>query len=635
MRYRAEIDGLRAVAVLSVLAFHAGVPLFAGGYVGVDVFFVISGFLIASIVAADLDAGRFTFSAFYARRARRILPALLVVVAACAPAAWLLLEPREMKDFAGSALAVSTFTSNFWFYAKTGYFETASPLKPLLHTWSLGVEEQFYLLFPALFVILNRGGRRGVYAGLAGCAAASFVLSVWAGPGGRAAAFYLLPARAWEILAGALLALAPAREQFARADVRARDALSLLGLAAIAFAVVRFDALTPVPGLAGLVPVGGTLLVLAFAGEGSRVGRLLGHRAAAAIGLISYSVYLWHQPLFAFARHAAGGPPGAMAAAGLTVSTLALAALTWWTVERPLRAGGSVAPGTALRLVAAGTAAVAVFAAAGLSREGFPSRFDARGRELLAERLWEPAGGSVAAPCYLDHDQAFEDLEPGCLGSGKGATMVWGDSFAAALADGLRESSPGMVQVAMTGCPPLVGAWLPTRHGCKELNTLTLNLAVSREPRTLILAANWDLYMHEDRTEFYVPGLLDDLRRTVELIRHHCPGCGVTVVGAMPQWGERGLPSLLARSDPEEYADGMMPLPDKARWDALDALLALAVDGRGAAFFSPLRSMCRGERCRAVVPVDGAEVPIAWDFGHPTKAGAAWIAKKLRAEVRS
>ena len=262
--HRPEIDGLRAVAVVPVVLFHARVPGFSGGFVGVDVFFVISGFLITAILAADIAAGRFSLAGFYERRVRRIFPALFVMLAASTLAALALLLPFELAAFGRSLAAAALFVSNVFFGRETGYFVAAAETKPLLHTWSLAIEEQFYIAFPLCLWALSRLAPRAVLVALLVALAGSLAISIATTHPQSDTAFFRTPARVWELLAGAALALAPRRRPLPRA---AAEALAAGGLGLIAVAVFGFDARTPVPGSAAVQPVAGTVLVLAATTE--------------------------------------------------------------------------------------------------------------------------------------------------------------------------------------------------------------------------------------------------------------------------------------------------------------------------------------------------------------------------------
>lgn len=336
MVYRAEIDGLRALAVVPVIFFHAGFHLFSGGFVGVDVFFVISGYLITTIIISEMDAGRFSLIRFYVRRAKRILPALFFVMLACVPLAALFFLPIAMKDFSQSLIAVSAFASNILFWTESGYFEQTAELKPLLHTWSLAVEEQYYIIFPLLLIVLWWLGRLGMIAVLSVLFVASFAAAEWAAYNNPAAAFYLLPMRAWELLIGAFAAFYLQRSDVPLQPV-VKQAGSVFGLALIATAIFLYDETTPFPGLYALLPTVGTVLIILFAVPGTWVNQLLSLKLFVGLGLISYSAYLWHQPLFAFARYHNPFEPSLTVMLGLSLLTLPLAFLSWRYIETPFR----------------------------------------------------------------------------------------------------------------------------------------------------------------------------------------------------------------------------------------------------------------------------------------------------------
>jgi peptidoglycan/LPS O-acetylase OafA/YrhL len=302
MDYRREIDGLRALAVLPVIFFHAGFQTFSGGFVGVDVFFVISGYLITSIIFFEKQAGTFTFLNFYERRARRILPALFVVTCACLPFAWLLMNPHQLKEFSQSLVAVALFSSNILFWKQSDYFDAEAALKPLLHTWSLGIEEQYYLVFPALLMLVWRLGQRNISFFLLIIAAISLAAAQWGSVQQPEATYYLLPTRAWELLLGSFVAFSAYKNDDEKFGAPLKQLFSFVGLALVVFSICWFNTKTPFPSLYALLPTVGAALIILFGTQETFVGKLLGSKVFVGIGLISYSLYLWHQPILAFLK---------------------------------------------------------------------------------------------------------------------------------------------------------------------------------------------------------------------------------------------------------------------------------------------------------------------------------------------
>ena len=337
MDYRREIDGLRALAVLPVILFHAGFQSFSGGFVGVDVFFVISGYLITSIILSELQAGEFSLIRFYERRARRILPALFLVMFMCLPFAWFWLLPNDLKSFSQSLVAVSSFASNILFWRTSDYFEPAAELKPLLHTWSLAVEEQYYVFFPILLMLAWRFGKNVIIGILVFAFVLSLTAAQWGSTASPEAAFYLLPTRGWELLIGAFVAFYLSSSQEAHWHKTLMEVGGLVGLASILYSNFVFDNRIPFPSLYTLVPTIGTALIILCSSQATIVGKLLGMKWPVAIGLISYSAYLWHQPLLAFAKHRTFDEPSVLLLGGMAFASLALAFFSWKYVEKPFR----------------------------------------------------------------------------------------------------------------------------------------------------------------------------------------------------------------------------------------------------------------------------------------------------------
>lgn len=496
MRHRREIDGLRALAVVPVVLFHAGFAGFRGGFVGVDVFFVISGFLIAGLLAEDLARGHFSLAAFYERRARRILPALFLVMLACVPFALLWMLPPALKDFSQSLVAASTSTSNVLFWLRSGYFAPAAELKPLLHTWSLGVEEQFYIFFPLFLLFAWRLGRGRLLLVLAAIAVASLALCQWAAGRAPDANFFLAPTRAWELLAGALCALLLT----GRAEPRGSDLASGLGLAMVVASVFLFSEKTPFPSLYALLPVVGTMLVLVYGRQGTRTAALLSTGPLVGIGLISYSAYLWHQPLFAFARIRSIDAPGTGVMLALTALSFALAALSWRWVEVPFRRGTlPLLPGRRAVFRASGVAVggLVLIGTAGDLADGLPGRVgpayyaahdatqDRNDRQATC--LQKPEHYSTATAFSRCSGDPEGDFRVALLGDSHA------DVYAEPLRDALRAEGIDLVQATADSCPPFPGL-VADGKDCRPYFAALMPALKAHRVNTVIIAARWTAY---------------------------------------------------------------------------------------------------------------------------------------------
>lgn len=470
--YRPEIDGLRAIAVLSVVLYHAGVGGFSGGYVGVDVFFVISGYLITSILLTDLAAGTFSLRSFYERRARRILPPLLLVLSACIPAAWLWLTPAALAEFGASVGYACAFLANLFFYDHSDYFDGEVALKPLAHTWSLAVEEQYYLAFPLLLWALRKAGRTAALGVMIALALASLAYSEYMAEHEPQAAFYLLPARIWELLVGALVAYLLAGRA-ARATVppgrTLHEAAGIGGLLLIGFSVMVFDAETSFPGLSAVLPTIGTCLVIAAAAPTTLVGRVLASAPFVLVGLVSYSTYLWHQPLLAFLRHATDAEPGSALTVTVAMASLLLGYLSWRFVEAPFRDASRVSSRVLFASIALPTLALSLAGWKFYEHDGFEAYYYAhraseaekRVRELQQARRTSQRSGERHADdgaCRFRADtidEAFRTRFSNCAALHGPAVVVIGDSHAMNVHNALHGAGfgqPFLVGLIKGGC---------------------------------------------------------------------------------------------------------------------------------------------------------------------------------------
>ena len=495
--YRRDIDGLRAVAVIAVVLFHFGVPGFTGGFVGVDVFFVISGYLITSIIWCQRETGRFSFVEFWARRARRILPALFVLMAVVLAAGWFLMAPKDYEELGRSVRYQVMFVSNLLFMRQEGYFDPASDLKPLLHTWSLSVEEQFYIVFPLLLTLLSsrfKHWRAALFALLV----MSFGLSVWAVAVHPEKAFFLLPMRAWELLAGAMLAVAPISRM--RLTASAAQLTSLVGLGLILVAVFAYDKSTSFPGAAALLPVMGVVLLIWANGQhGTWVGRVLSTRVMVGLGLISYSWYLWHWPVFVFGSYASVNTFGPLLTGALIALTLILGYLSWRFVETPFRERRLLASRRQI-LTAAGLGILVLGLAGQALRwtDGLPSRLSDQALQYARASEWRPE----LMACITD-DKSPADT-PFCRyghpTGGPARLLVWGDSHATALIPALQDSAlrygVNVMLASSAGCLPLEGL----EHGarCADYNRRVERTLATEPVQDVMLVARWSLYLYGD-----------------------------------------------------------------------------------------------------------------------------------------
>lgn len=614
--HRRDIDGLRALAVLPVVLYHARVPGLPGGFVGVDIFFVISGFLIGGIVFRECRAGAFSLVRFYARRARRILPALIAVLGAVFLAAGLLLTPHEMRQFAKGAFGAITASSNVVFYLSSGYFAPAAATNPLLMTWSLGVEEQFYLVFPLLMLLLSARSDRTCLAALAVISAISFAGSLVLTATNPQAAFYLPLTRAWELGLGAMLAVWETLKAPAPRASPLREAKGLLGFVLVAAAITLYRPSIAFPGSFALAPaVGAALLISA---RSSCANRWLAAPPLVFIGLVSYSWYLWHWPMLSFLRIVLGvTPPLAL---GLTAAAMSFGAavLSWRYVETPFRRRRTADPEVLGRY---GVAASGFAAAAALAfvSGGWPERFSPAMRTMTAQ------AEAVSERCLVQYGARAPDVSPACLPPDRlGAVALLGDSHANALAPAVKAfaASRGAAFLQMTKavCPALIGyTWTAPAHPGHAAECEAFQRAafarVLADPRirTVVLASFWPAYKVLE-----TPGQ-DGAMRPATLPA----ALDATLTALRASGREVVLVQDVPVMDFDPYADatgGLVPAraalgrwlgkPDHAsgqarvEWaDAASAAVAAAAERRpGVRLVTPARALCQGEDCRFVGP---------------------------------
>jgi peptidoglycan/LPS O-acetylase OafA/YrhL len=494
---RRDIDGLRALAVIPVVLYHYGLGV-RGGFVGVDLFFVISGFLITSIIAREVTAGRFSFVDFWARRARRILPALSVVMLACVVFGWILLTPKAFAELGREVRYQAMFASNILFMRQDGYFEPASDFKPLLHTWSLAVEEQYYLFFPLIMVMLMRYLKHW-RLGLLALTLVSFALSIWGIGHAPDKVFFLLPMRAWELLCGALLAVLPVSDRQFKPWLY--QVVSGAGLSAVLLALFLFDRNTLFPGWAALLPVLGAAAMIWANGHCTTwVSRLLSARIFVGIGLISYSLYLWHWPVYVYASAISVDGMQAVDAVLWIALCMGLAWLSWRFIELPFREKRLLA-GRRPVLVA-GLVSMLVLAMAGQfvrSQDGFPQRLSGQALEYAQADDWSAGQMDCLLQSHKDDDRSLSQVcQFGGSSDAAPLQLIWGDSHAAALMPAIKAIAQRFgipaALASLTGCPPLVSDALEAK--CQAFNAQTLALIREKHVHDVVLVARWSLYLY-------------------------------------------------------------------------------------------------------------------------------------------
>jgi peptidoglycan/LPS O-acetylase OafA/YrhL len=610
-RYRPDIDGLRAIAVMLVVSFHAFPEAMPGGFIGVDIFFVISGFLITGIIVRELDQQRFSLVAFYNRRIRRIFPALIVVLVVTLVLGWLWMLPAAYAQLSGDVFASAAFFANIALLLQSGYFDIESGKKPLLHLWSLGIEEQFYLFWPLILMLVARL-RLSMLAAASVIALLSFILNVALIGSNPVATFYLPFTRAWELLAGA--ALACSWSQVSQ-ETRPSNLRAGFGILLIAAAAIVLDTRRAFPGWWAVLPIAGSALLLsAPAAWGCR--HLLASRPMVRIGLISYPLYLWHWPLlvfFAIIKFA----PLTLLERGLIVGlSFVLAWLTYRFVEIPFRFGRP----SPLRIAGLCAAMVLVAAAGGIVVEGrgFDFRLPAEIRAMTD--VPEQTSQWRVHECMLDLSHEMSFAESCAERDRRPLVLVWGDSTAAALLPGLRKAQQthdfGLAQFTSSSCIPALNTDVAGTPNCRAVNDKILSLARELKPDIVLLHGTWDRY-------------LDGVAATVIALKKET-NARVVVLGSVPWW-KRGLPNEVLRY----FMLHHRLIPERSSRAAADGSAAAFRDRLvplGAEFISAWDVMCNADGCLALIGDTAGDLS-ASDQAHLTEKGSVFLIQSIIDEV--
>lgn len=621
MKYRKEIDGLRALAVIPVILYHAGLTQFSGGYIGVDVFFVISGYLITTIIHDEILRDSFSIAHFYERRARRILPALFFVCLVSIPFAWAWMLPAAFKDFSHSLIAVSLFSSNILFSGESDYFATAAELKPLLHTWSLAVEEQFYLFFPLILLFFRRLKTAALFTLLTTISLTSLFLADYASVHYPAANFYLLITRAWELGMGAMLAIG--LPFMCQPRHLTAQSLSIIGLALIGYSIFYFDESLPFPGLWGLLPTFGTILTIAYARPGTLVSALLSLKLVVAIGLVSYSAYLWHQPLFAFAR--INSVDSTQVLLLLSSVSMLLAYFSWRYIEAPFRNNKYLSRRQIFTLAISTSGLLIITGLLISSFNGFDYRYNESQKQILAYLEYEPETAYREGQCFLRSDQTYEAFSPACFsaGSKQKSIAIWGDSHAAALSYGLRTRHPALTQLTASACSPLAGYQQKRRPNCMAINAFALQVLGEQQPAIILLHANW-------RDSYGKPAqsLESLLSNTISRIRIASPATNIILLGDTPRW-QPSLPEYLVSKHIELQDQAYIESDNYREISIMEQRVKAIAQKEKVEFISILDLLCKQALCLSSVKTNDGYAPLVWDGGHLTPAASSQISDKL------
>ncbi|MEZ5902034.1 MAG: acyltransferase family protein [Alphaproteobacteria bacterium] len=641
MKYRTDIDGLRALAVLPVVLFHAGFDVFSGGFVGVDIFFVISGFLITSIIINDLNQERFSIREFYERRIRRILPALYTVCFVTLIAGCLVFLPAELESLGRGLGTTLLFVSNILFWSETGYFDASADLKPLLHTWSLAVEEQFYVFFPLLLILIAKFLKKKYVPVLLICAFGSFAISVWGAEYKPSATFYWAPTRAWELLLGAFLALGfiplPSRRWLL-------EVLGILGLCLIGYAVFAFDYDTAFPGLNALFPcLGASLLIYANQSRQTVSKKFLGLKPLVFIGLCSYSFYLWHWPVFVFAKYLSMNSLTGVQSCGLVLLSFALSVMTWKFIETPFRNRSFLAGRWKVFTVAL-LASIPLFAASGaiIGKEGFPNRF------ANIEALEKQKESHVKEACVDIASSEFEKQKCVFGNQSKAPSfIVWGDSHAGAFMPAFdtigKETGRAGILASSSGCPPLLEITLARDekpHKCIEFNNTILSTI--KDGDTVFLVARWTYYTHKSLINHEGPTWLnnefsreisekenlrvfeDALKSTIKAIKER--GAVPVIVDSVPEY-PRSVPEMLFLFDRDVTVS--KELFNNNRQKTSDILRNISSQNE-AEYIDPSRILCDESKCYA----NKEQSVFYFDDDHLSLDGAEKIESMLKSYLK-
>ena len=632
--YRPDIDGLRAVAVLLVVFHHAFPPLLQGGFIGVDVFFVISGFLISTIIFQSLEQGAFSFLDFYKRRVKRIFPALSLVLIASFACGWFVLLPADYKQLGKHMAAGAAFVSNFAFWNESGYFDSGSKLKPLLHLWSLGIEEQYYIFWP--FIVLYAWKRKiSLFKVCLVLLALSFAINVFTAKNNAVAAFYSPLSRFWELLIGSVLAYSSLQTAKTPKSTNVNNWTAWTGIALLAIGVYFINPERRFPGFWALFPTLAAYLLIKAGPKAWFNQVVLSNRLFVWVGLISFPLYLWHWPMLVFAEIKLDAL-GISTKLGLVALSILLSWLTYRFVERPIRFGNLIVETKKIPLaLCAILLAIAMLGGYTYQREGFGLRFPKFIQALLNNQPKLDEGWRTGQ-CILDQGHPSSEFSPICVDKDKRPLLfLWGDSHAAALYPGLKHLQDtgayafGVAQRTGAVCPPIIG---DARPWCNEINTDSFKLIKELKPEIVMMYAYWS---HGLDGKGGFAGLYDLTKLDATVAELKKAGVKkVILMGPTPYW-KNSLPHNIVETWKKSktvakpplymsYGDfgllAELPIYDKQMRD-----IAKRLD---ISYISGLDFLCNSDGCLTRDSEDGVKVSSV-DYGHLTVDAAQTYLKRI------
>lgn len=627
LKYRPEIDGLRAIAVISVIIYHSefifsfnqiNYVILPGGFLGVDIFYVISGYLIAFLILKKIKAKSFTFLDFYERRARRLLPVLFFVIFISYFFGWIYMMPNQYKEFASSALSSIFFISNFWFYLTENYFSEASNLKPLLHTWSLAVEEQFYFIFPPFFYFLLKK-KKNVLNILIFLLIFSLAFATYLSFKNQQLSFYILPTRLWELLCGSVIAYLHFK---AKINIKKKYFLPTLGFILIILSFFLFDENIPNPSIFSAIVVFGTCFVIFFNNKSNTVIKLLTNTFLVKIGLISYSLYLWHFPVFAFKRIKSDALSNFDKFESI-ILIIFLTIFSYFLIEKPFRNRELIIKKYFFFILSIFFVFLVFISLYVYKNNGLPNRFDVNALNLI-NFDYDYSRSYQVNTCHLNMQEVdTRNLYNNCkveIIENKKNLYIWGDSLAAHLFPGIKfkyEKDFNIFQKTADACSPtIIFMEKEKKTRCGIINEFIYNEIINLKPSKVFISGGWD-----EENIFLLEKIINNLKKNNI--------SQIYIVGPSPRWHDP-LPKILykkyrlTKTIPEYLYDENQIINFK-----IDKKLKEITDKSSVKYISPIKILC-DEDYKCLTKIDGSsESILTWDENHLTEKASIYIFKNI------